>query len=504
VTARPSLFRARTLAPRAVLALAVVTAMATTSLAGAGTSAAVAARPAASAVRPGLAGTPILLANRVSFDGDLRAYSLASDKSGKTYIAWLASSVSASGGRELHFCTLLLHATSCKGGVQTIGLTDPSTSAGIRLLVTPGGAVTILWYHTDSGGGEIAEATSQSGGPLSSEHDVASAPVNGQLLDAELAPDGSIWTVAEPSSGSSLEVRAGITNPPTTVHTPYQVGYAQLAFAGSTPILAITKSAAITQAAAYASRPGGSWTSFKNVPETGTAGQDVALVHTSSGVRLITDIGDAGYTPVTAKWNGHGFTHRTPTGDTCILGSHDGATDSSGRLVDVANECNKIAVSNLGAGTHAAIIRFSAGGLEAGGQPQIASVPRGYAWVAWSTELGTSGLDGDNLKVAFVRLAGVYRSVSHRGSHGSVTVTGPATCLPADSISVSVKGHPNHGWRVASRRLVLGRKKVGSTLNGATLAAGRAYSLKGLVVFASGSSHETVSATVKFRTCPNP
>jgi hypothetical protein len=504
VTARPRLFRARSLAHRAGLVFAVAAALATTSFAGAGASPLVPGVHSVSAAKPGLAGAPITLANKVSFDGDGRAYSIASDKSGKTYIAWLSSSVNHSPARQLHFCTLVLHATSCKGGIQTLTPTVPQTSAGLRLLVTPGGAVTIVWYYTTAGGGEIAEATSTSGGPLSAEHDVASAPINGYLLDAELAPDGSVWTVAEPATASTLQVRAGFTSSPATVNTPYHVGFAQLAFAGSTPILAITRNAAITQAAAFSYLHGGSWASFKNVPGTGTAGQNVALVRTRSGVRLITDIGDAGYTPVVANWNGHGFSHRTPTGDTCVLGAYDAATDASGRLVDVSSECDKIAVSDFGSGSHPAILRFSPHGLAAGGQPQIASVPRGYAWVAWSTELGSSGTQGDNLKVVLVRLPGVHHRVTHRGRHGSVTVVGPASCLPADTISVSVKGHPEHGWTVASHKLTLGHKKLHSSLNGASLRPGKKYALKGTVVFSSGSSHEKVSAKVKFRSCPNP
>jgi hypothetical protein len=499
------LFRARMLARRAVLAVAVAATLTVAPLGGTLASSAVPAAHSVSAAKPGLVGASITLANKVSFDGDSRAYSIAADKSGKTYVAWIASDLKTSAGRQVHLCTLLLHATSCKGGIQTINLTDASTSAGLRLLVTPGGAVTIVWYHTSASGGEIAEATSQSGGPLSAEHDVASAPTNGFLLDAELAHDGSVWTVAAPSSGSTLAVRAGVTNPPTTVKTPYYVGYAQLAFAGSTPILAITKNAAVSQAAAFSYRRGGSWTSFKNVAGTGTAGQNVGLVDTPSGVRLITDIGDAGYTPVVAKWDGHGFSHRRPTGDTCVLGAHDAATDSSGRLVDVSSECSKISVSNFGAGTHAAILRFAPQGFPAGGEPQIATVPRGYAWVAWSTQANPSApTQGDKLKVALVLLPGVHRQVSHRGRHGTVTVTGPASCLPADSISVGVKGHPKHRWRVASHRLTLGHKKLHSSLNGASLTPGKVYSLKGTVVFKAGSSHETVSATLRFRACPTP
>jgi hypothetical protein len=505
VPAVRSLFRVRTLAPSAVLAVALVATMTAASSGAARPSSVVPVPHSVSAAKPGLVGPTITLASQVSFDGELRAYSLASDKSGTTYVAWISSSVTGSAGRQVHLCTLPLHATGCKGGIQTVDLTDASTSAGLRLLVTPGGAVTIVWYHTSGSGGEIAEATSQAGGPLSAEKDVASAPANGFLLDAELAPDGSIWTVATPDSGSPLEIRAGFTSSPTTLKPPYSVGYAQLAFAGSTPILAITKSSAISQAAAYASRPGGSWTSFKNVAGTGTDGTDVGLVKTPSGVRLVTDIGNAGYTPVVAKWNGHGFAHRTPTGDTCELGAHDAVSDSSGRLADVSSECNKISVSNLADTTHAAIVRFSPGGATAGGQPQIATVPRGFAWVAWSTQYNpASSANGDKLKISQVLLPGLQRHVSHRGAHGSVTLTGPASCLPADTVGVGVKGHAAHGWKVVSHKVTLGHKKLGSSLNGASLSAGKVYSLKGSVVFASGGSHETVSAKLKFRSCPQP
>jgi len=132
-------------------------------------------------------------------------------------------------------------------------------------------------------------------------------------------------------------------------------------------------------------------------------------------------------------------------------------------------------------------------------------VPRGYAWVAWSTQYSSaSSAEGDRLRVEQVLLPGQQRRVTHRGRHGSVTVTGPVSCLPADTIGVGVKGHGKHGWRVASHKLVLGHKKLSSSLNGASLTAGKLYSLKGSVVFAKGGSHETVSATVKFRACPNP
>lgn len=463
------------------------------------------AAAASGSAKPGISGAAITVAKQVSFDGDNRAYDLATDRAGTTYLGWISAAANSSTPREIHLCTLPLHATGCKGGVQTTDSTDASTAAGIRVLATPGGAVTILWYHTSFSGGEISEATSQSGGPLSAQKDVAPAPTNGYLLDAEFGPGGSIWTVASPGSGSPLQVTEGIPAKATTVKTPYGVGFARLAFAGSTPIIAITKDAAITQPAAFAYRPGHSWTAFKNVPKTWTVGTDIGLTRTSSGVRLTT--GDADYSPVVAKWNGHGFTPRTLTGDhnSCAPNSHATVTDASGRLADVTDECGKITVSNLVNTTRAAIFRFAAGGTPAGGAPQIATLPRGYAWVAWSVQYNpASSAQGDKLEIVPVLLSDLHHKVTHHGSHGSTTVTGPASCLPAIAISVGVAGHAKHGWHVAKRTLKLGHKTLHGSLNGASLTPGKKYTLKGTVSFSDGGSHETVTASLKFKACPKP
>jgi hypothetical protein len=465
----------------------------------------VASSPSHGGPKPGLVGSVHVVASQVSFDGDQRAYSMASDKAGNAYLAWISSSATSSSSRRLYLCTLPLGAKGCRGGAQSIALTDAPTSAGLRLLATPGGTVTAVWYHTEAGGGEIAEATSTGGGPLSAEHDVASAPTNGELLDAELAPDGSIWTLAEPGSGSPLELREGTSHPETTIKTPYGVGYAQLAFAHHTPIIAITKDAAISQATAYAYQPGSHWTAFKNVKGTWSDGTDVSLVATHSGVRLITGMPDADYTPAVARWDGHGFKRRTPTGDTCELGAHAAVTDASGRLADVSNECDKISISNLADTRHASLVQFAPGGTPAGGAPQIATLPRGFAWVAWSTQHSeTTSAQGDNLKVAEVRIAGLHRRVARHGAAGRVTLKGPATCMPADRISVGVKGHAAHGWKVRSRSLRLGHKKLHSTLNGAALKAGKKYTLKGKVKFSGKHGHSTISVKLKFRACPKP
>jgi hypothetical protein len=459
---------------------------------------------AARAAKPGVSGGAITLASQVSFPQGARTYSMATDASGTTYVAWIAASVVASAGRQLHLCTLPLHATGCKGGVQTADLTDASTSGDLRLLVTPGGAVTIVWYHTDSGGGEIAEATRQQDGLLSAEQDVASAPVNGNLLDAELGPGNAIWTVAT-GSGSPLEVREGLTNAPVTVHVPYDVQYAQLAFSGATPILALVKAAFVTQAVGFTYQSGDSWTSVKNVPGTGTDASAISLVRTRLGVRLVADVGDAGYTPVVAKWTGHGFGKPVKTGDTCELGYHAAVTDSSGRLADASSECGKIVVSSMADTVHAATVKFSTPQVPAGGEPQIATLPSGHAWVAVSTQYNPSQSQlGDVLKLYPVLLPDRHATASKKGKGGTTVVTGPESCLPADTVAVSVKGHPKHGWKVSSRKLKLGAHSAGSSVNGGALVAGKSYTLKGTVVFAKNGSHSSVSAKLTFKVCPAP
>ena len=44
----------------------------------------------------------------------------------------------------------------------------------------------------------------------------------------------------------------------------------------------------------------------------------------------------------------------------------------------------------------------------------------------------------------------------------------------------------------------------GTTLDGATLTAGSSHTLTGTVTFTKGSTHLPVTATLKFKSCPNP
>jgi hypothetical protein len=136
----------------------------------------------------------------------------------------------------------------------------------------------------------------------------------------------------------------------------------------------------------------------------------------------------------------------------------------------------------------------------AGGTVQLTTAPSGHGWVAWSVE----STSGDKLLVAPVLLPGLDVTSTTSGRDGRVTVTGPASCLPAVNVNVGVAGRPASGWRVAGKSLKLGGSSVGGVLNGAGLTAGRGYTLTGTVTFARGSARSTVRATVGFRACPKP
>jgi hypothetical protein len=457
----------------------------------------------APAARPGLAGHPVTLANNVSLSG----YDAATDSSGRAYVGWIGDSGT---GRKVHLCTLPRGATGCLGGVQTIDSLGTSSAQGLRVLVTPAGAVTLVWFHdtvaSENGpqGSEITIATSQSGGPLSGPRDVATAPSFGSMLDATFGPGGSIWVVTEPSGvATSVQVRPGLTSAPVKVPTPYWAESARLRFSGSTAVLAIKKAGAITTPVSYASKRGGSWSGFRKLAHTWTSDAEFGLAATPSGIRLIATVDNANYFPVVSRWTGSGFSRPTLTGDrnACSPSSHDVVSDASGRLADVSIECGNLAVANLPDTAHAAVVRFSGGGVFAGGTPQLTTTPRGRAWVVWSIESSVN----DKLLVAPLLLPGRTVRVARSAGGNRVTVSGPASCLPPVNIAVGVKGSAARHWRVVGHVLRLGGTTLRSgTLRGASLVAGRSYTLTGSVTFAGGGTRRTVTARLTFRSCPNP
>jgi hypothetical protein len=461
-----------------------------------------AARPAAA---PGRASGPITLDNHVQLSG----YDAATDPSGNTYIGWISDKGK---GRKVHLCTLPLDSNTCMDGIQTIDSLGDSSAQGLKVLVSSAAEVTLVWFHdTTAGamgpqGGEIATATSDAGGPLNGPFDMASAPSFGSLLDARLGPGNAIWTVAGPPAAKSrVQIHTDIDNPMNHVvalRTPYYVGAARLRFHGNDAVLAIQKYGAITKPVSYASNRGGKWTGFRQVAKTWTSDATLGLAGTKSGIRLITSVNNANYYPVSWSWTGTAFAHPTLTGDFhhCSPASHDAVSDDSGRVADVSIECSDLAIANLTDTRHAAVVRFKAGGTFAGGDPQITTTPRGPGWVIWSIESKVA----NKLLAARILLPGRPVTASKTAKGNLVTLTGPASCLPAVTFAVAVLGKPARNWRVVASQFHLGGAiLLGMKLNGAALTPNTKYALSGTVRFANGSRQLSVTAQLKFRACPN-
>jgi hypothetical protein len=454
------------------------------------------------AAKPGRTASPITLDNNVEFSG----YDAATDASGRTYIGWISDK--SNKGRKVHLCTLPPGARRCAGGVQTIKSLGMSSAQGLRVLVTSGGKVTLVWMvdtvASENGpqGSEIVTAISQSGGPLSPAAQVATAPSFGTMLDAALGPNNSIWVVTERSVVGGIQVQPGLGNHFAILKTPYGVGEARLRFSGGTAVLVIQKAGAITTPVAFASFRNGVFSGFRKLAHTWTSDATLGLTGTSSGVRMVTSEANAGYHPVAWSWTGNGFGRATLTGDfnNCSPSSHDLVSDASGRAADVSSECEDVAIANMPDTRHAADVRFGVRGTFAGGDPQLTTTPRGKGWVVWSIESSVA----NKLLAAPMLLPGLDVTAARTARGNRVVVTGPASCLPPVDIAVGVKGHPARHWHVVSSLLKLGGTTLhGKTLRGGTLIAGARYTLYGTVGFANGGSHVTITARLKFRSCPN-
>lgn len=462
---------------------------------------------AAPAPRAGLVGRPVLLQDHTPLSG----YDVATDSAGNFYIGWISGdSSTTTASRKVRFCTVRPGGSACAGGVQVIDALGASSAAGLRVLATPAGAVSLVWFHDTTPdsvngprGGRLAIATSQSGGALSAATDVADAPSFGALLDAQYGPGGSIWTVAYKGVGTkAIEVRPGFAQAPQTVTTPYSVGTTRLAFAGATAVIATHKYGSITDPVAFARRTGGKWSSFTSVAGTWSS-ESVGLAATASGVRLIASTNNATYRPAVSKFNGTGFSAPRLNGDrsACPALTIDVASDASGRLADVRNRCGQIAVTNMPDTANAALAGFPAGGT-VNGVPQIATTPRGHGVVAWAV----TSTAGSKLMFGRVLLPALNTAVdSAAAASGRVSVTGPASCLPAVAAGAAVRPRAAAGWKVTSAVLLLDNKPfAGTILNGSNLIPGRVYSLTGRAVFTRGTTSVTGAATLRFRSCGKP
>jgi hypothetical protein len=466
---------------------------------------------ASGAPKPGLAGSAIVLGHHLSMSGGYA--DIATSKTGTAYVGWISSTSSNSELRQVHLCVLPKGAHACQNGIQSIDAIGDSSAGALKILFVAG-VPTLYWMHDNEPASEngpmgsgIAAAAVNGSGVLEAGADVATAPSFGDMLDTEVAPNGQVWAILQNTGlNNSILVREGLGNAPVTVHTPWPVERALVAWDHGKAIIAVAKDgSSITTPPEYSATSGSTFPAFKKISNAWPVGTDIGLVNAGGHVRFLAG-SPADYSPVVATWTGSGFTTAKSTGDQnrSYPTTHDVVADASGRMVDVENETGKIAVTNLPNDTQAAVFRFSSEGTMAGIQPQIATTPRGNGWVMWAVE--EPGGTGDVLRVVPVRLSDLHRSAHKSGAHGKVTVTGPASCLPDDAISDGVSGSPDKGWKVAKKTVKLGSSKIGSTINGAALTPGKTYSLKGTVVFASKTSraHSTVSATLKFRACPNP
>ena len=480
--------RARSLTGAAAAAVAVLGVLVAT------------APPAQAAGHPaGVIGSPIVLGTSI----DLVSYDVAANSAGRAYIGWISND---NASRSVHLCTLPVAATSCQGGVQTISGLDVS-AADLRVLLTATDTVKLVWFHnTSPSTAAIAVASAPQGQGLSLTPADPSAPPNGQLLTAEIAPSGELWTVTYEHGVTELPqrvlVRPGVAAAEEPVSTPFAVGHAQLAFTNGNAVLAFEQFGFSATPVRYKVRPpGGSFGAIQSVAHTSTIDAGAALETTGHGLRVVTNVDNASYRPVIAKWNGAGFNSRqlTPDNDSCGALSHDGYADPSGRLLDVSWECRNVAVANYQDAAHAAIIRFGGNGVPTY-TPQIASGTRGIATVVWSVEGSNSLLH--KLRVARLRLPDPTVTVSHSGTGGKVTVTGPRSCLPPVNVKVGWTHPAANNWSFMSGSLRLGSNAVtGPTIDGANLTPGKQYDLIGTATFGRGSDRSTVKTTLTFRTC---
>lgn len=444
-------------------------------------------------------GTAVAVASAQDLAGG-HPYDVSVTPTGTAYIAWIgrpASSNAQQGDRTVNLCTVPASGTTCSGGVQTVSAQD-SSATDLHTVATPNG-VEIFWYYESSSSGYIGEADAAHGlnlGPEASR----TAPVQGQLLDARLAPSGLVWTVSYGGSGRpALQVDDGAG--PTTLAAPFRLASGVLAFAGSTAILAVDRYGSASTPANFAFAPsGGKWSPFAKVTGTWADG-DVAMVHSGHGVRLLTGVNNSSYRPVIVPWTGTGFGAPHLTSDHSSAGGlrpNDGSTDPSGRVTDATWEGNLLTVSAYPDGRHAAVSRLKVGGTTTY-TPQIGETTRGIATVVWSREHGISGSD---LYLSRFRLATVSTTRGDSSAGGRAVITGPVSCLPVSNTPVKLTAHPDKGWSVRSRDFSInGHDITADHLDGASLAKDTSFTLHGSVVFEKNGVKHAATPSFTFRTC---
>jgi hypothetical protein len=362
-------------------------------------------------------------------------------------------------------------------------------------------SVRVLWFDDSDGGASVEEATATAGGVPSVSHALEPAATAGILMDARIGPGGHLWTFTANGDGTQLHLaKDGVVVPGPVV--PWPVGYAQLAFASGTAVIALQKAGSLTTPVDYAWHAAGTWTALRPLSGTWSVGYAPGLTQTGAGLRLVTSTADASYKPVVSRWTGHGFSGTRPIGDTndCAPNSAQTGSDASGRLTDVTNECGAITVDNMPNSSRAAIFRFPAKGTITT-MPELATLSSGRGWVVYALQ---NESDYDQLLAVPVLLPALTSTIATSSVAGVARVTGPVSCLPVVITPVSVAASSAAHWQVLSKALTLSGKGQGSVLNGARLRPGASYKLVGSVTFGDGQRRLTVKAVLGFKACPAP
>ena len=426
-------------------------------------------------------------------------FAAVSDGQGDTYVSW--TNFGKRGG--VFLCTLRTGSSNCLNGTQVSASTEASPAPGTDIHLLAGHrSVRVLWFDDSDGGASVQEATATAGGVPSASHALERGPTAGALMDARTGPGGHLWTLTANGDGTQLRLaKDGVVVAGPAV--PWAVGYAQLAFAAGTAVIAVQKAGSLSTPVDYAWDAGGSWTALRPLAGTWSVGYAPGLTQTAAGLRLVTATADASYKPVVSRWTGHGFSAASPIGDTnnCAPNSAQTATDPSGRLTDVTNECGMLTVDNMPTSSRAAIFRFPARGTIAGSGPELATLGSGRGWVVYALQNETGY---DQLLAVPVLLPALTSTVATSSVAGVARVSGPVSCLPVVTTPVAVAAASAGHWQVLSKALTLSGKSQGSALNGARLRPGASYKLVGTVTFGDGQRRLTVKAVLAFKACPAP
>lgn len=453
----------------------------------------------------GPVGGRVTLDQNAAFSG----YDAVTTSDGTTYVGWISNSYDDTTLRQVHLCVLHPTSTSCVGGVQTTGPLAPSTAQDLHVVVA-GGQVELVWdAQVTLGAGEfsgvfgVAKVT---GGKLGAATSIAGAPSYPTMTSVIVTASGDVSAAVIGSGDYNHKVYyyKSLTASPTTLTRPYFIGNAQLADNGKQTVLTTSPYGQITEpvAVAHKSSAATSWSAFSNVAGSNQLSGIERLAEANGRIWLLAGRANTFYPGYTFAWTGSSFAGARATGDPRDVWSFDATTDASGRLATVSTEVGQLAISNFGTGQRAAEFTIPVKQTFAGGTPQLTTSPSGQGWVIYSVQ--TAASTGNLLFAQRIRLSGLTQTVRRHGAAGKVTLTGPATCMPATPVSIKIKGKAAHGWRAASKRMRLGSKKVKGSIDGASLTPNHRYTLIGSVKFRNGSRHQKVTARLSFTTCARP